>query len=237
MSVGYPSGLQRTCPNCGAVQESPGSTVCEQCGTDLTRPRAVKPSSAQPAQRLRFLLKGPAWILRRIIAAVQSLIYLVLRLVSFTLRVAVLLLLLGALVIGVSFVPAVTARAPVTKEVAATAKLWLRRAQDWAGTYLPALKPEAQPSRRTAPAAATTPKPAPVKPVVTQPLRITSTPSGATVRLGTRSVGATPLTLRVAAGTYKVTISRTGYVTAMRTVTVKQGKAASVIVILVAARP
>lgn len=237
MSVGYPSGLERTCPNCGAVQESPGSTVCEQCGTDLLRPRAAKPSSPKPALQLKFLLKGPAWILRRVVAAVQSLLYLVQRLIALTVRLAVLLLILGALIVGVSFVPAVNARVPATKEITAAATQWLRRAQEWAGNFLPALKPEAQPPRRTAPAAATTPKPGPAKPVVTQPLKITSTPSGATVRLGTRSMGKTPLTLKVAAGTYKVTISRTGYVTTTRTVTVKQGKAASVVVILAAARP
>ncbi len=237
MSVAHPSGFERTCPNCGAVQESPGSTVCEQCGTDLLRPRVAKASSPKPALQLKFLLKIPVWILRRVVAAVQSLLYLIQRLIVFSVRLAVLLLLLGGLIIGASFVPAVNARVPATKEVAVTAKQWLRRAQDWAGNFLPALKPEAQPPRRTAPAVATAQKPAPAKPAVTQPLTVTSTPSGATVRLGTRSMGKTPLTLKVAAGTYKVTLSRTGYVTTTRTVTVKQGKAASVIVILAAARP
>lgn len=244
MSVGWPSGLERACPKCGAVQESPGSTICEVCGTDLLRAAVEKLSSPRLAPRPRRHLEVGAYfprsvvaILRRVISLVFRGIEVLQRIVFLAVRGAALVLLFGSLIIGLSFVPAVNARVPATKEVAATAKQWLRRAEDWASSFLPVLKPEAQPPRRTSPSAAKTQKPAPAKPVVTQPLTVKSTPSGATVRLNTRSVGKTPLTLKVAAGTYKVTISRTGYVTTTRTVIVKQGKAASVIVILVAPRP
>jgi len=169
------------------------------------------------------------------------LIYQVERLALFAVRLAVLLLLIGALVAGVSFIPAVRARVPAVSDVNATVLQWLGRVQERVRAYLPAPKPVAQTSPPAAPAAPTAPKaastkPATAKPVVTQPLTITSTPGGATVRLNTRSVGTTPLTLKVAAGTYRVTVSKSGYVTAVRTVTVKQGAAASVVVILRAVR-
>jgi hypothetical protein len=70
-------------------------------------------------------------------------------------------------------------------------------------------------------------KRAPTQPAATQAVLITSTPAGAIVQLGARLVGKTPMTLRVTVGTYKITISRAGYTTVTRMISVKQGKGVS----------
>ncbi len=219
-----------TCRKCGTPQESPGSTVCEQCGADLVRPRIKRASLPRPALRLKQFLRVPVQLVRRGIAGLLLLVSLVFRGVT-------LLLLLASLVIGLSFVPEVNARVPATKEIAATAKKWFQRAEDWGGKLLASWEVETQPQRRTFPPAASPQKPSPAQFAATQAVMISSSPGGATVRLGTRPVGKTPVTLRVAPGTYKVTISRPGYATVTRTITVKQGKPASLGVTLVAAGP
>lgn len=163
-----------------------------------------------------------------------------LRLIALTLRVATALLVVGLLIIGLSFVPEVNARVPVTNEVAAAAKKWLQRAEDWSGRRLASLKTADQTQRPAAPPTATSQKLETTRPAASKPSAVRSTltvrsrPSGATVLLNARRVGKTPATLKVAPGTYKVTVNRPGYVSVTRTVTVKPGKAASLSVTLVA---
>jgi len=242
MSVAWPSGLERTCPKCGTPQESPGSTVCEHCGSDLSPVRAAKPSSPRrviPLKQLLHLLplkqlvRMPALLLRQGFVTVLALGSLILR----GIRLA---LVLGSLAVGLSFVPQVSARVPVMKDVAATTRAliqqvpWIQQAQVWGSRLLANLKVETPPQRRASSQAVPSQKPVASKPVVGQPLTVKSTPSGATVRLNARSMGKTPTTLKVAPGTYKVTISRPGFVTVTRTITVKPGKTAAVTVALVA---
>lgn len=243
MSVPWPSGIERTCPKCEMLQESPGSTVCEQCGADLVRPVVTKSSSPRSRPQLgqllggpaRLLLEAPLRLLKGVIAALQWLVALTLKLVFLTLRVVASLLVLGVLVVGLSYVAEVRARVPVVKEVATTAQEWLQRAQDLGVRLIANLKAEAQPPQRAPSSAATSQKPAPTRSAAAQPsLTVKSTPSGATVLLNARRVGKTPVTLRIAPGTYKVTISRPGYATVTRTISVKLGKAASLSVTLVA---
>lgn len=234
MSVAWPSGLERTCSKCGTPQESPGSTVCEQCGTDLTPVRAAKPSSPRHVLPLKQLLRVPALLLRRGFMTVLLLGSLILH----GIRLAVVL---GSLAVGLSFVPQVSARVPVMKEVAATTKAliqqvpWIQQAQVLGSRLLASLRVETPPQRRASSPAVPSQKPVASKPVVGQPLTVKSTPSGATVRLNARSVGKTPTTLKVAPGTYKVTISRPGFVTVTRTITVRAGSTASLNVSLAAA--
>ncbi len=164
------------------------------------------------------------------------------------------LLVIGFLVIGLSFVPAVSARVPPLKSVATT----ITKAFHVVGTLLSGPRAKA-PAKKTSPAqpsvkakaptqkpAATKPastakapakKPAAAKPVATLSVAVKSTPAGATVQLNGRTVGKTPMTLKVAPGTYTVAISQSGYVTMTRIVTVKPGKTASVNVALVATKP
>lgn len=157
------------------------------------------------------------------------------------------LLVIGSLVIGLSFVPAVSARVPPLKSVATTITKAFHRvgalvsgpkakapAQPSAKAKAPTKK--ASPAQPSSKAKAPAPK-ATAKPVATLSVAVKSTPAGATIQLNGRTVGKTPMTLKVAPGTYTVTISQPGYVTMTRYVTVKPGKMASVNVTLVAATP
>src|SRR5207245_11168326 len=90
--------------------------------------------------------------------------------------------------------------------------------------------PKAAPAKRPA---ATAQKSAPARPAAVQAVTVKSTPIGVTVQLNARAVGKTPMTLRLAPGTYKVTFSRPGYLSVTRTITVKAGQAASLNVTLV----
>ena len=164
------------------------------------------------------------------------------------------LLVIGFLIIGLSFVPPVSARVRPLKSVATTITKVFHRvgtllsgprakapakkaspAQTSAKAKVPTQQPVATKPTTTAKAPAK--KPAAVKPVATLSVAVKSTPAGATVQLNGRTVGKTPMTLKVAPGTYTVAISRPGYVTMTRIVTVKPGKTASVTVALVAAKP
>jgi peroxiredoxin len=107
----------------------------------------------------------------------------------------------------------------------------------------PASKPQPA-SVQTAPAKAAAPakpaataQPAPAKPAATLPFKVTSTPSGAAVQVGGKTVGKTPVTLQLAAGTHTLTITRSGYAPVRRTVTVKKGASASLTVKLTASAP
>src|SRR2546422_977064 len=101
------------------------------------------------------------------------------------------------------------------------------RVEDWAGKLLASWEAELQPQRPTAQSAASLQNLAPAHFEATQAVMISSVPRGATVRLNAREMGKTPMTLKLAPGTYRVTISRTGYATVSRTITVERGKAAS----------
>ncbi|HTE04537.1 MAG TPA: PEGA domain-containing protein [bacterium] len=148
------------------------------------------------------------------------------------------------LVVGLSFVPAVSARVPAMKKVAVTTRTELLRAEQLLARWVPWFKSATQTPRRTstsptapkaAPAkkpAATAQKSAPARPAAVQTVTVKSTPIGVTVQLNARAVGRTPLTLKLAPGTYKVTFSRPGYLSVTRTITVKAGQAASLNVTL-----
>ena len=193
MSIGRPifSSEQSTCPKCGAVQQSPGSTICEVCGTDLMLPQATKPSSPRPVapikQRFRVptfrvpsfrvptraLVAAPVTMLRRLIAAlrwVASLtLQVILRLLSVTLKGAAVLVALAGLVIGLSYVPQVRARVPVMKEVTGLVQEWLPRAQELARPLLAKVGIKVQPTRRTSSPAAPAQNPAAAKPAASRP--------------------------------------------------------------------
>ncbi|MGH2436690.1 MAG: PEGA domain-containing protein, partial [bacterium] len=106
------------------------------------------------------------------------------------------------------------------KQFAAAAKKAVRRARSLG--WLPTPKAKA-PTRRSSSPAATARKSGP-QAAATLLLKVESNPAGATVQLGSRIVGKTPVTLKVAPGTHKVTFTRKGYVTITRTVTMGPGK-------------
>lgn len=258
MSLGRPISEfgRHTCPKCGTVQESPGSTVCEQCGQDLKLTAVNRPAPPRPVTRPKQSprsgppVAAPPGILKHGFRALQSLVSSILSLIwgliSLTLRLAIALVLLGSLVVGLSYVPEVRARVPVMKEAPRVAKQLLRRVGVVSIRMLASLasaRKESQPEKWTSgerrvpqqrashPAVATQ-KPVPAKVAASQPLTIKSTPTGATVRLNGLQVGKTPLYLSVAPGTYKLLVSRPGYSSVTRTIIVKAGKAVSLNVTL-----
>lgn len=284
-----PDAEERLCPKCGMLQESLGSTVCEQCGADLIEAAQTEPvvspvptpifsiqppavSSPQPASRpprgvamqlpavslhllvrriapilgalIRALVAIPLMLLRGIVAAVQRMVSLILRAVSLALRTAVMVFGVGSLVVGLSYVPAVRAAVPITKEVTVRSDAWLKQAQDLGGSLLgqlqqrvqlrlpPQLKPDVR-TARTARSAAPPKPPASARRATSQvSLAITSTPPGATVLLNQRRIGKAPLTVKVAPGTYKLTVSHPGFLSVTRTVTVKAGQPTSLDIVL-----
>lgn len=162
-------------------------------------------------------------------------------LVSLAFRTVKVLVLLGVFIVGLSFVSEVNARVPIMKDVAATANLWIQQtkwiqqAETWGREHLASWKQRLELLRGPSTPAVAAKKAALAKPAAAQPLTLKSSPSGATVKLNTRIAGKTPMTLKLAPGTYKVTVSRPGYVTVTRTVVVKAGKAASLNLTLTAA--
>jgi hypothetical protein len=124
-------------------------------------------------------------------------------------RTAAQMVLITALGLGVCFIPEVNAHVPQTKEFSATAASLVELvAREW-GIRLFTGRAQA--------------------------VLVTSNPDGAIVHLGGRTVGKTPLTLRIAPGTVTITFSRPGYGPVTRTLTVKLGKAAVLQVTLTAA--
>lgn len=233
MSAAWPSPLERACPKCGMLQESPGSTVCEQCGADLVRANVKK--SAPPRAPLhvgRLLRLSSRYLLRQGVAGVTLLVSLVFRTVK-------VVIVMSVFIVGLSFVGEVNARVPIMKDVAATASLWvqqtkwIQQAETWGRGHLADLRQGLELLRRPSSPVVSAKKAASVKPAV-QALTLKSSPSGATVKLNTKVAGKTPLTLRLAPGTYKVTVSRRGYATVTRTVVVKTGGAASLSLTLTA---
>ena len=252
-----------TCPTCGTLQESPGSTVCEQCGADLSRRENLTPSSPLPASRrageavavsLRAIVAVPVRLVRGAVAALQALLSLIIGIIVLTVRAVLVLVVLGALVIGLSYVPAVQAKVPVAKELPRMTVNLLRRGADLGGRLLRTLRQETEaPLEASRPAAtapkpsapkSAAPKPAASKPAASKPaatrtaavkpaavalsLTVRSSPQGATVLLNQRRMGKTPLAVKVAPGTYRVTISRSGYKSVTRTVIIKAGQPASI---------
>ncbi|HEX4841128.1 MAG TPA: PEGA domain-containing protein [bacterium] len=148
-------------------------------------------------------------------------------------RTAAQMLLITALGLGVCFIPDVNAHVPQTKEFSATAASLVELvAREW-GIKLFASRVDVAQSTPSTTRPITQQRPTQF--VATQAVLVSSTPGGAIVRLGGRTVGKTPLTLRIAPGTVTITLSRPGYAPVTRTLTVKLGKAASVEVTLTAA--
>lgn len=338
---------ERLCPKCGMLQESPGSTVCEQCGTDLisgaqpepavstalpatyAQPAPTRPAISTPAppvavstpappvistpppaavsspRRLkvnwsrrpsvpspvvnmqhlatsldvavrrigpilartgpvlartgsilvrpigpvllapiRALVAIPVMLLRGTLAVVHRVLSIIVDSVALALRAAVVVLAVGSLVIGLSYVPAVRAALPITKEVTVRADPWLQQAEDLRGRLLtqlhrsvllrrwPQRSPDARAAGHARPTA--TPKPAPSSRRTPSAVSVVvqSTPPGATVLLDHRRAGKAPLTLRVKPGTYRLTVSHPGYLSETRTVTVRAGQPISLDVVL-----
>ncbi|HVH30466.1 MAG TPA: PEGA domain-containing protein [bacterium] len=148
-------------------------------------------------------------------------------------RTAAQVLVVSAVGLGVCFIPDVNAHVPQTKAFSATAASLVELVASEMGIHIfpgrvEAVQSQPSPARSVA-------QQRPAQFVATQAVLVTSTPGGAVVRLGGRTVGKTPLTLRIAPGTVTITFSRPGYASVTRTLTVKLGKAASVQVILTAA--
>ena len=265
------------CPQCDTPQQSPGSTVCEQCGVDLsfvlgtpsdTGPR-LKHTPPHPqvplVQRTRAALlmlgsiisrtaaqmrearmrrarvvKTPQNSVRQLRRSLRPQVSLVqlarttaLALGLIVFRTAAQIVLVAALGLGVCFIPDVNAHVPQTKEFSATAAALVElAAREWGIRLFPGRVDVAQSQPSTNRSLA---QQHPAQFVATQAVLVTSTPGGADVRLGGRTIGKTPLTLRVAPGTVTITFSRPGYTPVTRTFTVKLGKAASVQVTLTAA--
>jgi len=198
---------------------------------------------------IRALVAIPLLVIGGIVAAVQRVVSLILQVVSFALRAvalalraAAMVLGVGSLVVGLSYVPAVRAAVPITKEVTVRSDVWLKQAQGLGGSLLEQLQQRVQlrlPPKldvRTArpPQSAAPPNPpAPARRATSSvSLAITSTPPGATVLLNQRRIGKAPLTVKVAPGTYRLTVSHLGYLSVTRTVTVKAGRPTSLDIIL-----
>jgi hypothetical protein len=193
---------------------------------------------------IRAIVAIPLMFLRGIVAAVQRVVSLILRAVSLALRVAAMVLVVGALVVGLSYVPAVRAAVPITKQVTVRSDVWLKQAQGLGSSLLEQLQqrvqlwlpPQHKPDvRTTSPSrSAASPKlPAPARRATSHvSLAITSTPPGATVLLNQRRIGKAPLTVKVAPGAYRLTVSHPGFLSVTRTVTVKAGQPTSLDIVL-----
>jgi hypothetical protein len=222
MSYSQPIGLDpRVCPRCGAVQQSPGSTFCEQCGATLSRLEAI-PSRPKGGVRRPRLALGSALsvITRQPVFLVRGILGLVQRLISLVVRGVALVLVLYALVIGLSLVPQVRGSVPPLKQVALIGLTWVQRAAHESAKLQASLNAPA-PSLR--PSAATSQKPVPAQATPAQALTVTSTPSGAIVVLDARQVGKTPMTVKVSPGIHRITVVQSGYASITRTLTIRSG--------------
>jgi hypothetical protein len=208
----------RVCPRCSAVQQSPGSTFCEQCGATLSRLEVVPPRPKTGVRRpplaigraLSAVIQQPAFLVRRVVGLIQSLISLVVRGVA-------LVLVLYALVIGLSLVPQVRGNVPPLKQAALTGLSWVQRAAQESVKLQASLN--APPHRSSA----VTSPPVPAQAASAQAVTVKSTPSGAIVVLDARQVGKTPVTLKVPPGIHRITVVQSGYASITRTLTVRSG--------------
>lgn len=210
----------RVCPRCSAVQQSPGSTFCEQCGATLSRLEVVpsRPKTGVRRPRLAIgsalsaVIRQPVFLVRRVVGLIQSLISLVVRGVA-------LVLVLYALVIGLSLVPQVRGNVPPLKQAALTGLSWVQRAAQESAKLQVSLNAPA-PAHRQSPA---TSQKSPAQTGSTQAVTVNSTPSGAIVVLDARQVGKTPLTIKVPPGIHRITVVQSGYASITRTLTVRSG--------------
>jgi len=209
----------RVCPRCGAVQQSPGSTFCEQCGATLSRLEVVPPRPKAGVRRPRLaissalsaVIRQPAFLVKRVLGLIRSLTSLVVRGVA-------LVLVLYALVIGLSLVPQVRGNVPPLKQVALTGLSWVQRAAQESAKLQASLNAPAPALRQSA---ATSQKPVPAQAASAQPVTVKSTPSGAIVVLDARQVGKTPMTIKVPPGIHRITVVQSGYASITRTLTVR----------------
>src|SRR2546426_8589451 len=102
MSLGQPMSRfeLRNCPKCGAQQQSPGSTICEQCGTDM-RVASMQFPSQRSVPHLKVHFRTPTHLLKRTITALVA---------------------LAGVAVWFSFVPAVGSRLPAVEKDAASAQ-------------------------------------------------------------------------------------------------------------------
>src|SRR2546425_4447497 len=103
MSLGQPMSRfeLRNCPKCGAQQQSPGSTICEQCGTDM-RVASMQFPSQRSVPHLKVHFRTPTHLLKRTITALVA---------------------LAVVVAGLSFVPPGGAAAPAMTKVSTPRQL------------------------------------------------------------------------------------------------------------------
>lgn len=164
---------EQSCPFCGTMLPA-GALYCESCGTDLSRVAAtfstgVKPVTQLPKTRKVRLRKYA----KPVAAAAAALV----------------------MVVGLSGVPAVSARVPVLASV-------YTHTIGWGKGLL----------GKTA--ASTVPTPGIL-------VFVRSAPSSAQVQVNDQDVGTTPLSIELQPGTYRVRISREGFPTATRTIDVQ----------------
>jgi len=180
------------------------------------RPRVAK-TPQNSVRKLRDSLRPRVSLVQLALTTVHALGLIVF-------RTAAQMVLITALGLGVCFIPEVNAHVPQTKEFSATAASLVELvAREW-GIRLFTGRAEAVQPQPSATRPMSQKRPAQF--VATQAVLVTSNPDGAIVRLGGRTVGKTPFTLRIAPGTVTITFSRPGYAPVTRTLTVRLGKAA-----------
>jgi hypothetical protein len=157
------------------------------------------------------VIRQPAFLVKRVLGLIRSLTSLVVRGVA-------LVLVLYALVIGLSLVPQVRGNVPPLKQVALTGLSWVQRAAQESVKLQASLN--APPHRLSA---TTSQKPVPAQATSAQAVTVTSTPRGAIVVLDAREVGKTPLTIKVPPGIHRITVVQSGYASITRTLTVRSG--------------
>ncbi|HEX9531527.1 MAG TPA: PEGA domain-containing protein [bacterium] len=147
--------------------------------------------------------------MRRVVGLIQSLISLVVRGVA-------LVLVLYALVIGLSLVPQIRGNVPPLKQAAVTGLSWVQRAAQESVKLQASLNAPPHRSSTT-----TSQKAVPAQATSAQAVTVTSTPSGAIVVLDARQVGKTPLTIKVPPGLHRITVVQSGYASITRALTVR----------------
>jgi hypothetical protein len=149
---------------------------------------------------------------------VRRILGLVERVTSLIVRGVVLVLVLYALVIGLSLVPQVRSNVPPLKQAALTGLSWVQRAAHESAKLQTSLNAPAPPLRSSA---TTSQKPVPAQATQAQTVTVTSTPIGAIVVLDARQVGKTPLTVKVSPGIHRITVVQSGYASITRTLTIR----------------
>jgi hypothetical protein len=159
------------------------------------------------------VIRQPAFLVKRVLGLIRSLTSLVVRGVA-------LVLVLYALVIGLSLVPQVRGNVPPLKQVALTGLSWVQRAAQESAKLQASLNAPAPALRQSA---ATSQKSVGAQTASAQAVTVKSTPSGAIVVLDARQVGKTPITIKVPPGIHRITVVQSGYASITRTLTVRSG--------------